>query len=141
MLPGNLSEIRSKLMECGLKITPQRMAVMDAILTLNNHPTAENIADHIKIQHPNIAVGTVYKALETFVENGLVKKVTTERDIMRYDAITENHHHLYFSDSDKIEDYYNEELNSIIEEYFAKKNIPNFNIEEIRLQIVGRKAK
>jgi len=57
---------------------------------------------------------------------------------MRYDAITRKHHHLYFSDSDRIEDYYNEELNKLIEDYFEEKKIPNFAIEEVKLQIVGK---
>jgi hypothetical protein len=38
----------------------------------------ENIIDFIKTNHPNIATGTVYKTLETFVEKGLIKKVKTK---------------------------------------------------------------
>ena len=87
-----ISEIRTKLMEKGLRITPQRLAIYEAILKLNNHPTADDIAAFIKQDHPNIATGTVYKVLESLVENGLIKKVKTERDVMRYDAILENHH-------------------------------------------------
>jgi Fur family peroxide stress response transcriptional regulator len=57
---------------------------------------------------------------------------------MRYDAILEKHHHLYCADSDRIEDYYDEELNKVLEKYFIKKNIPGFEIKEIRLQISGK---
>jgi len=63
-----VSDNRQILIQSGLKITPQRLAVLEAIIRLNNHPTADNIIDHIKQNHPNIAVGTVYKTLETLVE-------------------------------------------------------------------------
>ena len=68
---------------------------MEAIYTLNNHPTAEYIIEHIRKNDPNIGSGTVYKVLETLVENKLIIKVKTEKDVMRYDGILENHHHLY----------------------------------------------
>ena len=131
------SEITSKLSGAGLKITPQRIAVLEAVMELRNHPTADKVIDFIKNNHPNIATGTVYKTLETFVEKGLIKKVKTDRDIMRYDAITDPHHHLYSSASDRIEDFVDPELLKIIEKYFENHKIPNFKIEDIKLQIIG----
>ena len=133
-----VGEIRNKLIEKGLKVTPQRIAILEAIVKLNNHPTAENIIDYIRKNHPNIATATVYKVLDALVENGLIKKVKTEKDIMRYDAFLEKHHHLYCSDSDRIEDYLDEELNVLLEEHFDKKGIPDFKIEDIKLQIIGK---
>lgn len=133
-----LSEIRNKLLEAGLKITPQRVAILEAIITLNNHPTAENILDIIRKEHPNISTATVYKVLDILVENNLLKKVKTERDIMRYDAVLEKHHHIYHSDSDRIEDYYDTELNELLEKYFEEKQILDFKIEDIKLQIIGK---
>ena len=69
---------REKLQEKGLKVTPQRVAIFEAILKLDNHPTADDIISFIKTNHPNISVGTVYKVLDTLVENNLLKKVKTE---------------------------------------------------------------
>jgi Fur family peroxide stress response transcriptional regulator len=133
-----ISEIRNKLAEKGLKVTPQRVAILEAIINLNNHPTAENIIDYIRDNNPNIATATVYKVLDALVMNELIRKVKTERDVMRYDAMMENHHHLYCSDSDRIEDFVDDELNEMIEKYFEKKKIPDFKIEDIKLQIIGR---
>ncbi|MCK9401710.1 MAG: transcriptional repressor [Bacteroidales bacterium] len=133
-----INEIRNKLIEKGLKVTPQRIAILEAIVKLNNHPTAENIIDYIRKNHPNIATATVYKVLDALVANELIKKVKTERDIMRYDAIMESHHHLYCSESDRIEDFVDAELNEMIEMYFEKKKIPDFKIEDVKLQIIGK---
>lgn len=131
-------EISSKLIEKGLKVTPQRIAILEAIVKLNNHPTAENIIEYIRNKHPNISVATVYKVLDALVENRLIGKVKTEKDIMRFEAIRESHHHLYCSDSDRIEDYNDNELDELLKKYFLKKRIPDFNVEDIKLQIIGK---
>jgi Fur family peroxide stress response transcriptional regulator len=135
MIKGKIIET---LVQSKLKVTPQRIAVFDAVINLKNHPTAENITEYIKSNHPNISTGTVYKTLETLVKCGIIKKVKTDSDIMRYDAIIEKHHHLYCSESDRIEDFYDNELNDILDNYLKKKKIPNFKIEDIKLQIVGK---
>jgi Fur family peroxide stress response transcriptional regulator len=133
-----LEEIRNKLVEKELRVTPQRMAILEAIIKLNNHPTAENIIEYIRKNYPNISTATVYKVLDTLIESGLIRKVKTEKDVMRYDALLESHHHLYCSDSDRIEDYIDNELNRILENYFEKQRIPDFKIEDIKLQIIGK---
>ena len=93
----SITSIKDKLVEKGLKVTPQRISILEAIHKLNNHPTADMIMDHIQESHPNIASGTVYKVLDVLVDNQLIKRVKTERDVMRYDGILETHHHLYCS--------------------------------------------
>lgn len=133
----NRHKYRIDIKGSNLKVTPQRMAVLEALNTLRNHPTADNIKEFVIDNHPNIAVGTIYKTLETFVEKGLVKKVKTENGIMRYDAILENHHHLYCEKTEQIEDYFDDELNTLLENFFKKKKTPHFKISEIRLQLKG----
>jgi Fur family peroxide stress response transcriptional regulator len=131
-------EIQSKLKERGLKVTPQRMAILEAIYALNNHPTADNIIEYIRKAHPNIASGTVYKVLDVLVDNTLIKKVKTEKDIMRYDGILEQHHHLYCTECDLIEDYVDPELDQLLMNYLSDKNFPGFQIDSITLQIKGK---
>lgn len=131
-------QIAEKLTEKGLRVTPQRIAIFSAIVTLDNHPTAEKIIEYIKTNHPNISIGTVYKVLDSFVENKLLKKVKTESGIMRYDPEQNGHHHLYCSESDRIEDFMDEELDELISDYFQKNGINNFSIEDIQLQITGK---
>lgn len=133
-----ITEIKEKLSRAGLKVTPQRMVILEAIYNLENHPTAEKIIERIRATNPNIATGTVYKVLEALVDKKLVVKVKTEDDVMRYDGVMEHHHHLYCAESNRIEDYSDLELDRILEDYFRKKNIPEFDISEIKLQIKGK---
>lgn len=138
---GSLEHPRKKLSEKGLKVTPQRISVLEAIYTLDNHPTADHIIEHIHQTQPNIAAGTVYKVLDTLVENQLIKKVKTEGDAMRYDGIMEPHHHLYSPDNGMIEDFVDRELDKLLAEYFRSKKIDGFEIEEVVLQIQGSHVK
>jgi Fur family peroxide stress response transcriptional regulator len=132
-----VNDYKEQLVLKGLKVTPQRLAVLKAIDELHNHPTVEAIAEYVRQTHPHVAVGTIYKVLDTLVEKELVKRVKTESDSMRYDGILEQHHHLYCAESDRIEDYADHDLDTMLMEYFRRKNIPGFKIEEIKLQIKG----
>ena len=104
-------------------------------------PHADDIAKSVNVINPGIAIGTVYNILELFVEKGIIKKVKTDEDKMRYDPILLKHHHLYDEKSSEIYDYIDEELDNMIEDYFSKKNIDGFDIKDIRLQIIGEKKK
>lgn len=134
---NNSIEIRDLISAKGMKVTPQRMRTLEAIYKLNNHPTAENIIEFVRKNDPNIGSGTVYKVLETLVENNLIRKVKTEKDIMRYDGILEKHHHLYCIKCDYIEDYNNDKLDKLLQIFFAEHKIDNFNIEDIKVSITG----
>ncbi len=127
-----------RLIEKGLKVTPQRIAILMAMNNLKNHPTADKIFEHVRQQNPNISLATVYKVLDVLVQNEIIRSVKTDRDTKRYDAIMDNHHHIYFSDSEKIEDFFDDNLTKILQSYFTENSIPNFSIEDIRLEIVGK---
>ena len=131
-------DLAHQLSDKGLRVTPQRIAILGAILELNNHPTAEHISDFIRTNHPNISTGTVYKVLDSFVDNDLLRKVKTDRGIMRYDPIPYTHHHLYDETSDRIEDFEDDSLDNLIQDYFKKKGIKNFEIDNIQLHITGK---
>jgi len=132
------AKIRQLIKDVELKVTPQRILVLEAVNQMKNHPTADHIIEFIRQNHPNVAVGTIYKILDNFVEKGLIKMVKTDKDKMRYDAFLEKHHHLYSINSDRIEDYCDEELTKLLEEYFKTRSIPGFSIEDIKLQIIGK---
>jgi Fur family peroxide stress response transcriptional regulator len=131
-------DYRLILRERGLKITLQRLAVFEAVDLLHDHPTAEEVSQFIRKKHPDIATGTVYKTLDTLVENDILKRVKTERGLLRYDSERDSHHHLYCTHCDRIEDYNDSELTEMLHNYFGKKQIPNFRIEDIRLHIMGK---
>lgn len=134
----DIKNIQEVLKEKDLKVTPQRIGVLEAIYTLRNHPTAEQIIDFIHKKNPSIAIGTVYKTLDTFVKHGVVNKILTEGEVMRYDGILKHHHHLHSEDNDEIRDYINDELDEILRAYFEKNAIEDYQINSITLHISGK---
>lgn len=131
-------DFHSLLKDAGLRVTPQRVAVLEAVFSLEGHPSSEQVLDFVKKRHPSIALGTVYNILDSFTEKRILTRVKTDKGVMLYDAVTSKHHHLYCDESDRIKDYYDEELDAILEDYFNKKKIDNFEVTDIKLQLVGR---
>jgi Fur family transcriptional regulator, peroxide stress response regulator len=131
-------EIVEILVENNLKVTPQRIAVLEVLQGNLDHPSAENILQYMRINHPNVPIGTVYKILDVFCKKGIVTKVKTDDNALRFDPVKEPHHHLYCSESDRIEDFYDDDLNELLANYLKKKKIPNFTVENVKLQIIGK---
>src|SRR5690554_564620 len=131
-------KILNKLKNEGLKITPQRVIILKAIYSLNNHPTVQQIIDTVHNENPHISVGTIYKTLDTLAEKGVIKKFGSTNDSTRFDKIVDNHHHIHSGDNENIEDYTNEELDKLLKDFFMKNSIPNFKIESIKLDITGK---
>ncbi len=135
----NYEYIRARLGTAGLKFTQQRIVILDALLTLGHHPTADEIYDHVKPNNPSISLGTVYKTVETFVSCHLIRKVMTDDGVMRYDARIDAHSHIYCVNTREIVDFTDPELQQWIEDYFKHKNIRNLKIKEISVQINAEK--
>ncbi len=88
----------------GLKITPQRVAVYEVLLSRDDHPTVEEIYNEIKKRYPFVSLATVYRTVETLEELGFVKKVAYWGGSVRYDANVSDHHHLICTQCGAIRD-------------------------------------
>ncbi len=88
--------LAQKLADSGLRNTPQREVVYDALLTKRNHPTADEVFARVKTQLPGISLATVYNCLETLVQCNLVRAVNFERAPTRY--CPNLHPHAHFHD-------------------------------------------
>ena len=74
--------------------TLQRTLVLDAVTTLADHPTADEIYSHIACTHPNISRGTVYRNLNLLAEQGKILRVMIPKSADRFDCRTDSHYHL-----------------------------------------------
>lgn len=63
----------SALRDTGHRITTARRAVVRAIATSPEHPTAEEILEQVAQAHPDVHLATVYRNLEALREIGLVE--------------------------------------------------------------------
>lgn len=87
------ADIRDRLQQAGLRVTPQRYAVYANLLSRHDHPTVETILQDINQALPMASKAAVYGALSVLREVGLIREVLLEEGVTRYDARTEPHHH------------------------------------------------
>lgn len=138
---NKLNTLKEALSTAGLKATQQRLVIYQCLMLSKNHPTAEDIFERIRPENPSISLGTVYKTLETLVDSKLVAKVPVSENKMRYDARMDTHSHIYCTNTGEIIDFQDHELEVLLRQYFAGKNIKNLEIENFNLQIRASKSK
>lgn len=87
-------EIAEVLRKNGYKVTPQRLAVYDAIIHNPMHPNAEAIYKTLQPNYPSMSMATVYKTMEIFAKIGVVQVLQCAEDAHRYDYNTNPHAHI-----------------------------------------------
>jgi Fur family peroxide stress response transcriptional regulator len=130
-------KIKDLLKEKNLRVTYQRILVFHELYISREHPTAEIIYDNLRVNHPMLSLGTVYKTLDCFYKSGLIRKLSGNDAVVHYDADLNVHTHIIPRNSDKIIDYYNDELNLLLIDYFKSKEIENFKITDFELNLFG----
>jgi Fe2+ or Zn2+ uptake regulation protein len=89
-----MENLMQQLRERRIAVTPQRLAVMGALRSRRDHPTADHIYQEVRQQLPAISFNTVYKTLEVLCQKGMVIKVNPLHAVARYDGVTGQHAHL-----------------------------------------------
>jgi Fur family peroxide stress response transcriptional regulator len=89
-----MTEFADRCRAGGLAITPQRLAIIEALLGSSDHPRAERVFEEVRRQHPHISLATVHRTLETLCAIGEARKVTVLHDSARYDGNLDPHHHV-----------------------------------------------
>src|SRR5215475_2556564 len=89
-----LAEFAGRCRAGGLAVTPQRLAIIRALLASDEHPRADVIYARVRREHPHISLATVHRTLETLCEIGEARKVTMLHDSARYDGNMAPHHHV-----------------------------------------------
>ena len=93
-----------KYRDSGLKLTPQRLAILEYLDGNKEHPSAEDVYKAVSRKFPTMSLATVYNTLMTLKQRGLVKELTMDPLRMRFDPQPTPHHHLICMDCRKIID-------------------------------------
>ncbi|SRR5699024_4984801 len=134
-----MSEIRLReaidtLKESGVRITPQRHAVLEYLLNSEIHPTADDIYKALESKFPNMSVATVYNNLRVLREIGLVRELTYGDDSSRFDCNTSDHYHIICNDCGKIVDFHYPPLDEV--EALAEQ-VTGFKVSHHRMELYG----
>lgn len=103
-------EFKQLLKEKGLKITTQRLMVLEALASCpDRHLTAEEIYEIVKVDYPEIGLATVYRTIQLLIDLHLVDKINLDDGFVRYEIGSVNakntkhrHHHLICLECGKV---------------------------------------
>ena len=91
-------------METSQKQFRKRNAILAYLQSVTNHPSAEMVFTHLKQEIPDLSMGTVYRNLNLFKNQGLAVSVATVKGVERFDGNTDPHVHFICSDCDAVID-------------------------------------
>ncbi len=92
--------------DLGLKITHQRLEIFKILVSMEYHPSAEEVYEAVKGKISRISFDTVYRTLALFEGHGVIAKVQYLDDRTRYDSNMEPHYHLVCKKCRDIKDFY-----------------------------------
>jgi Fur family transcriptional regulator, peroxide stress response regulator len=120
--------------EQGLRLTHQRRAVLEALVEANDHPAAERVYQRVHRRLPTLSRATVFRILDQFVSSGIVGKACHPGRGVRYDAVTDLHHHLVCMKCESMIDIFDPGLDGIPLPDTASTG---FKVVDFRVQLRG----
>ena len=114
----------------------KRDAILEYLRSTTAHPSAEKIYTDLKPQIPDLAMGTVYRNLALFKEQGLVSSVATVKGVERFDGNVSPHVHFICSDCDAVIDLMEMDIPPALNQ--AAEKACGGNVSECQLSFTGR---
>lgn len=124
-------DIVAELIKRSLRVSHQRIKVLEYLIQNRNHPTVDQIYSALHLEMPSLSRTTVYNTLSTFEEAKLVRVITIEDNEARYDILVENHGHFKCEDCGSIYNF------SLEVDSLSSKDLDNFQIKDKNVYFKG----
>jgi Fe2+ or Zn2+ uptake regulation protein len=94
-MKGRADKMLADLKRAGLKLTPQRIAIVRELADDLSHPTAQALFERLRPAFPTMSFATVYSTLDVLVDHGLTGALAADHGSrgVRFDPNVEPHHH------------------------------------------------
>ena len=118
-------QLITKLHEKGFKrVTPQRLAICEFVLSSKEHPTVERIYQAVQKKYPTLSIATVYQTLHLLTEIGMLQKLGFYDGVTRYDPDTSPHINLVCQNCGMIQDYESESVRKFLSQITGELKRP-----------------
>lgn len=105
-MEGLKTTILKKLKESGLKVTSQRLAIIEVMMENTSlHPGASYIFQKAKKKIKGLSLSTVYYTLNELSKRGIIKMLEFDKMENRYEGSTFNHLNLVCIGCGSIQDF------------------------------------
>jgi Fur family peroxide stress response transcriptional regulator len=91
---GKIEKMLAGVRAAGLKLTPQRMAIVKELASDETHPTAQEIFERLRPGLPTMSFATVYNTLGALSSAGLCAALSLSPGSGRFDPNMSPHHHI-----------------------------------------------
>ena len=118
----------------GLPLTVQRRAIFEVVLERDDHPTADQVFEVVRQRIPGVSRTTVYRVLDTLVDLGVVRRVQSGGNAIRFDGKTYRHDHLICRQCGRMTDF---ETPQLTELPLPKGKPQGFQIDDYTVQFTG----
>ena len=116
------------------KLTNQRAIILDFLRDNYEHPSVEDVYNHVRQKLPRISKKTVYSNLRFLSDEGLIQEVQV-KGVQRYEPKIDPHHHLICRRCGRIADLKSGELLSHAME--TAKDVDDFEVESVSVNFYG----
>ncbi|SCW81479.1 Fur family transcriptional regulator, peroxide stress response regulator [Paenibacillus tianmuensis] len=130
----SLEQALNKLKTMGIRMTPQRHAILSYLINTMSHPTADEIYKALSPLYPSMSVATVYNNLKVFIESGLVREMTYGDHSSRFDADLSEHYHALCEECGKLVDFAYKPLDDLEQ---AAGEMTGFQVKSHRVEVYG----
>ncbi|MFO0619740.1 MAG: transcriptional repressor [Polyangiaceae bacterium] len=89
----DLSIVAERVRAAGLKVTPQRVAIVRELTHDPTHPTAQELYERLRPTNPSMSFATVYNTLDALAAKGLCAGRSMSPGPTRFDPNMEPHDH------------------------------------------------
>ena len=132
----DLIRFKDILKEKGLKATPQRLAVHEAMLKLG-HASADMVAEQMESAgFTRITIASVYNILSTLADLRVYSRRMSSNNKMYFDVNTFKHLHLYDRTCNEYRDVLDDELVGLVESRLKGRRFRGYTVDHIDIQIV-----
>jgi Fur family ferric uptake transcriptional regulator len=94
------------LNQANLRMTRQRMVILEELRKVNTHPSADEIYELVRKRLPRISLGTIYRNLEILSETGEIRRLETGSHLKRFDGRADDHYHIRCLRCDRLVDLF-----------------------------------
>lgn len=120
--PWSTSDFKRIVREMGLKVTEQRLSILQALCMGRVHVTAQEVYENLMKTNPEMGFATVYRFLKKLKDSGFVTEVRTGGMPARYELTPRKHHdHLTCTQCGKIVEFADETIENL-QTVIAKKH-------------------
>lgn len=127
----NYENLTSELKEKHIRLSHQRIMVLDYLNRNHTHPTADQIYLALQKEIPTLSRTTVYNTLNSLAEAKMVHTLTIGSHEKRYDIVTETHGHFKCEKCGMIVDF------SVNPDSISLSELQGYQINQKNITIIG----